>query len=507
MQLGHKRRRIDDSTFSELRNIVGLHRERQIDELKHQVSRLQYINQTLRNENSRYRLRQEEYSKCYKACKQYKKCYKALKEHKRKMKHEIETTKTRVTQLETQMKSMCTKEDLERQQLEAESRTQQLIREHELHIHNLSEEANDWRQEASELRRQFKEANQHLNELEPVNIDHVQLNDIQLLKLSDANMNAMAEPVKRMQFVKLVSTSDVNLYYKFVYIETSDGRIVDIEDIVRDVATVRKCIHRSLTSKNKAMVPGPDKVQEYISRLLDIGLTKADIQRKWNSKMIFRWTDGFGRQGDLRAKLSRDFLSSNHLYDEPLCPEILSKVQELRGPLIKGNDLSSKCLYCGGEASEDDHYMSRVRDGYINKYLDCAINLVPSCICHRAGKDTKNSPASPLVWWLDETGAIRKKNKHHPQNKLANFPERRAAIEKKLRAFHAFFEEFAPCLAEEYHTSSKKAIEVVLDATWDTLTTELMRFDMDDPKRFKGSTLIKNINEKFKASLYNDTHM
>ena len=78
---------------------------------------------------------------------------------------------------------------------------------------------------------------------------------------------------------------------------------------------------------------------------------------------------------------------------------------------------------------------------------------------------------------------------------------RRAAIEKNLRAFHAFFEEFAPALDEEYYAKSKEDIEVVLQETWTTLADELVKFDIKDSSRFEGSTLIKNTNERFKSSL------
>jgi len=399
-----------------------------------------------------------------------------------------------------------------KQVLEEEKlRTRALFREQEQRYTNLSEEAHELREEAdalrAELQRRFNEADQHLNELEPQVVDNVNFNGIRRLKLTDANLKAMCEPVKQHQYVKLVSTSGTKHFYKFVYIETTTGRVVEVEDVLVDVSMARKCIHRGITGKNTAVEVSTADVASFAGHLNDHGFTNAEVQRKWNKSMNFRWSDAYGRKGDLRAKMSRDFLSSHHLYDEPLCPEILAKVQELRGPLIKGNKLPSVCLYCGGEATEDDHYMSRVHRGYINKFLDCAINLVPSCNCHRAGKDTKNSPESPLEWWLDETHAIRQKNKHHPQNKLSGDPQLRESIEKNLRAFHAFFEEFAPALTEEYHASSKEAIEDVLDSTWVKLQSELVKFDVDDSKRFKESTLIKDTNDRFKASSYNIIHI
>lgn len=492
MSICQKRNRRDDSSFMGVLSRVGNEWEymiREIDRLRADNNRLRTDNSRIRNERDNYREKRDTGNK------QYEHCYRAYK----RLKTESEELAARVGVLET---STVTQQELS-DALAAEERARHHAHELELVVHNLDEEAYELREEASELRRKFVEADEHLNnEFEPEHVEHVILDHIHMLELSKANQEAFTEPVKKMQYVKLVRTSEKNHFYKFVFIETQTGRLCEVENIVTHAdATARKCVNRGINSKRKAVAVSESDAACFVQRLVKQGFTKADVQVKWNKSMNFRWTDAFGRKGDVRAKASRDFLSSPQFFDEPLCPEILARVQELRGPLISGNDFPSTCLYCGGPASEDDHYMSRVRNGRINKYLDCAINLVPSCRCHRAGKDTKNSPASPLEWWLDKTHVIRRKNKHHPQNKLAEYPERRAAIEKNLRAFHAFFEEFAPALDEEYYAKSKEDIEVVLQETWTTLADELVKFDIKDYNRFNGSTLIKDTNQRFKASL------
>jgi len=480
-----KRKNIDESPFIGILNQVG----NKLEYMKHEIGALRVENDKLRTERDTYRDKRDV------GLKDYGRCYRAYK----RLKNQSAELVLRVGVLET---STVTKKEL-KDAIVAKERARLHARELELTVHNLDEEAHELREEAIELRRKFVEADEHLNnEFEIKQVEYVTLDHIRLLELSKANLEAFIEPVKKMQYVKLVRTSEKNHFYKLVFIETESGLVREVEDIVTHAdATARKCVNRGINSKNRAVAVCDADAAHYVKRLVEQGFSKGDVQSKWNKSMNFRWTDAFGRKGDVRAKASRDFLSSPQFFDEPLCPEILVRVQELRGPLISGNDLSSTCLYCGGPASEDDHYMSRVRNGRINKYLDCAINLVPSCRCHRAGKDTKNSPASPLDWWLDKTHVIRRKNKHHPQNKLVNYPERRAAIEKNLRAFHAFFEEFAPALDEEYYAKSKEDIEVVLQETWTTLADELVKFDIKDSSRFEGSTLIKNTNERFKSSL------
>lgn len=475
MNSGHKRQKTDASTFFGVLSRVG----KECECMQREVNRLRADNDRLRAERATGR---GNYDKCYRAYKRLKTQYAELSD--------------RVGVLET---STVTQQDL-KDALAAEERARCHAHELELVVHNLDEEAHELREE---LRRKFVDADAHLNnEFEPEHVEHVTLDHIHRLELSPANMDAFTEPVTKMQYVKLVRTSEKNHFYKFVFIETLSGRLCEVEHIVTHAdATARKCVNRGINSKHKAVAVNEDDAADFVQRLVEQGFSKADVQVKWNKAMNFRWTDAFGRKGDVRAKASRDFLSSPQFFDEPLCPEILARVRELRGPLCSGNDLPSTCLYCGGPATEDDHYMSRVRNGRINKYLDCAMNLVPSCRCHRAGKDTKNSPASPLDWWLDKTHVIRRKNKHHPQNKLADDQERRDAIEDNLRAFHAFFEEYAPALDEEYYAKSKEDIEVVLQETWNTLANELVKFDLRDNVRFEGSTLIKNTNERFKASL------
>lgn len=373
------------------------------------------------------------------------------------------------------------KKDTERSQLKHENIVNELEECHQ--------ELGEVLQELGQVLKHSEKADRQLNG----QVDILRIDDAFVLTLTDSNLKSMSVAIKRNQLVKFVKFTGGLYYFKFVFVETSDGQFMFSSDVIVSDTVKRNGVHR----KHRQLGASKATLEMYIQKWTLAGLPKSFVQNKWNNTICFRWGAGFGRKGDLRAKLSSDFLSSAHLYDEELSTALVQRLQKIRGFLIRDRR-GTVCLYCGGAATEDDHYMSRVRDGSINKYLDCEVNLVPSCAtCHRgSGKDTKGSEEDPLVWWLDERQTYRTKHKNHPQNKIV--PELKEQVEQRLRCFDTFFKKYAPKLPEDYHKSSKDCIEGVLDNTWSCLMEELLKFDLKDRERFDGLTLIHDMNERFR---------
>ena len=232
-----------------------------------------------------------------------------------------------------------------------------------------------------------------------------------------------------------------------------------------------------------------------------------DAQSRWDNTTSSRWTKALGRKGDTRAKGSVDILKS--VVDAPLCDEIISKLKELRGDIetiskkiFRTNNIL--CLYCGqNNATEKDHYMSVVRNGKMNMYLDVNTNWVPSCSeCNRSsGKDNKNSLQDPLAWWKDEDESLRSKHPTHPQNILAKDPKALRERGIIMQNFDDFFHVYAPKLPEKYWSWLKLNFDNTLDEAYANMKKCFGEFDKrDEEYKLEHNVtldLVAKMNEKF----------
>ena len=329
-----------------------------------------------------------------------------------------------------------------------------------------------------------------------------------LVQMNDAQKKAF-RPCKIMdnQFMKKIETGK-NPIYKFVYVylkkksrQEQGQKMIYIHDIpetfrLRNTAQFLTMCKNGIRRKN-AVQTIQKQENLFRKKCQESNIRNSCMQNAWNKESYFRWPQAWGRKGDLRAKMSSDFLSSCQFYDEELSPELVEMLSTYRGELYR--DGGKICFYCGVPATEDDHYMSRVRDGAINKYLDCEINVVPSCSgCNRfAGKDNQGSLENPLDWWLDGDGSLREKYEQHPQNKIIELDELvQYSMERKIRLFASFHDKFAPKLDDIYHRQCIDGIETVLSNTWAYLLNQLDEFDKEDAQRFN-SGLIAVVNKKF----------
>ena len=253
-----------------------------------------------------------------------------------------------------------------------------------------------------------------------------------------------------------------------------------------------------------AVTPTQTEKDSFVSQ---VNLMCIDAQSRWDNTTSSRWTKALGRKGDTRAKGSIDILKS--VVDVPLSDDIIAKLKELRGDIetipkknFRINGIV--CLYCGrNNATEKDHYMSVVRNGKMNMYLDVNTNWVPSCSeCNRSsGKDNRNSLQDPLAWWKDEDGALRAKHPTHPQNILANDPGALLIRQKIMEDFDAFFQEFAPKLPEEYWRWLMENFDETLDEAYANMKKCFGEFDKCDEiykqKNDVTLDLVAKMNEKF----------
>ena len=327
-----------------------------------------------------------------------------------------------------------------------------------------------------------------------------------VVHLTDANKRCFAPlSIHTKQFLKQINTGK-SICFKFVFLHMEDETMCSVHDVdvthLEDAEKFKKIVKNGIRRKNAQKASSIDR-KYFRTQCRASGISNLRQQREWDKTFYFRWSDSYARKGDLRAKMSTDFLSSGQFYDEELEPAIISELNSIRGSLHR--DAPSRCFYCDDPATEDDHYMSRVRNNAINKYLDCEINLVPSCSgCNRhAGKDNKGSFENPLDWWLDINQKLRQKHPAHPQNKMGTLTlDRRQRLESvviltRIQRFSDFFQRYAPRLPEDYWNTSKQGIETVLDNTFDFFLSQLTDFDEKDKEIFQEG-LISAINEKYK---------
>lgn len=238
-----------------------------------------------------------------------------------------------------------------------------------------------------------------------------------------------------------------------------------------------------------------------------------------------RWKQVMSRSGDTRAIISKS-LARSLTANQQLSPEILFRVRQLRGDLRKTRQKSRNqswkengvtCLYCGGPATDIDHYISAVQKGdqIIGRFLETGINLVPSCpTCHRAGKDDKRyrnretGGQRILEWWdnVNEHGANhpmktierRLKKQFRGQNNIKQkIQEAKARIRLKLENFHTFHTKYAPAMPKSDHRKLAKKINRVLKNTYKLLLSQLTTIDIADPLYRNSVRLVDETNEKF----------
>ena len=174
------------------------------------------------------------------------------------------------------------------------------------------------------------------------------------------------------------------------------------------------------------------------------------------------WARFFGRTGDQRSVLGKELQS--YLVDAEHSPEMLSHIIKLRGDLRgKWRDRAVSCLYCGLQATEEDHYKSAVKHKLIAPYLDCPLNRVPSCAkCHRGGKDHPvHADKSVLEWFNMKT----KLSKNHPKNVMQRAQcsdAHIARVRSRLERFDAFHRRFAPRMSPPHLEAVQNFVERVL---------------------------------------------
>lgn len=174
------------------------------------------------------------------------------------------------------------------------------------------------------------------------------------------------------------------------------------------------------------------------------------------------------RKGDTRSVIAKYI--QKHAYRTEVSDALRQKADELRG------DISSKhwrernrCLYCGLEAIEKDHYGCAVVNKRANIYVDCCLNIVPSCrTCHRAGKDIRRKqPITIMEWWR---GVGCNMSKNHPRVKIKRHNEQHpeqyvdeVAVYRRLVAFHEFHQMYAPRIPIRVHEEMTRHVEQLLD--------------------------------------------
>ena len=174
------------------------------------------------------------------------------------------------------------------------------------------------------------------------------------------------------------------------------------------------------------------------------------------------WSRFFGRDGDQRSVLGKEL--QEYLVDAEHSPTMMNKIVELRGDLSgKWRDRFVPCLYCGLQASEEDHYKSAVKKGLISPYLDCPMNRVPSCSkCHRGGKDHPAHANKTIMEWFNMAGRV---SKNHPKNVMRNAKcsqEHILNVKRRLERFDLFHRTFAPRMSPKHLEHAQNFVERVL---------------------------------------------
>lgn len=188
------------------------------------------------------------------------------------------------------------------------------------------------------------------------------------------------------------------------------------------------------------------------------------------------------RRGDTRSVIAKAVQKSANV--GTISRQLLEKAEQLRGDVSSRDwKLRNTCLYCGLQASERDHYGCAVVRKRANYWVDCPLNIVPSCgTCHRAGKDTsRKKPVSIMQWWL---GIGCRLSKNHPQLKMQRYNEAHPdapidvhAVYRRLVAFDEFHKAFAPRIPCGTHHRVATAIERLLDVMYhncDTMQQQIL---------------------------------
>ena len=173
------------------------------------------------------------------------------------------------------------------------------------------------------------------------------------------------------------------------------------------------------------------------------------------------------RMGDTRSIVAKCI--QKRVYDGSISEETLATLQRLRGDLeSKTWRETNQCIYCGLEAVEKDHYGCAVVNKRANIYVDCPLNLVPSCrTCHRAGKDIRRKkPITIMEWWR---GVGCRISKNHPRRRIklhnAQHPENpidEAQVYRRLVAFDEFHRQHALRIPIRMHKVMADGIEHLL---------------------------------------------
>jgi hypothetical protein len=323
-------------------------------------------------------------------------------------------------------------------------------------------------------------------------------------QLSDSNLNHIINDtkLKRYQYGKVVKRMRSKLIIKLIFVISEDEKIYDVYEALNNPDDSYR---RTLNGNGlDVLPPSVEEIDHFVKLVNSLDI---DVQSRWDNTTSSRWVNALGRKGDTRAKGSVDILKS--VVDVPLCDEIISKLKELRGDIetiskknFRANNIL--CLYCGqNNATEKDHYMSVVRNGKMNMYLDVNTNWVPSCSeCNRSsGKDNKNSLQDPLAWWKDEDESLRSKHPTHPQNILAKDPEALRERGIIMQNFDDFFHEYAPKLPEEYWNWLMQHFDDTLDEAYANMKKCFGEFDKRD-EQYKLEhhvtlDLVAKTNEKF----------
>lgn len=174
------------------------------------------------------------------------------------------------------------------------------------------------------------------------------------------------------------------------------------------------------------------------------------------------------RKGDTRSVVAK-YLQKN-AYDVHISDETFATLRQLRGDLeTKTWRETNRCIYCGLEAVEKDHYGCAVVNKRANIYIDCPLNLVPSCrTCHRAGKDIhRKKPITIMEWWR---GVGCRISKNHPRRRMERYnsehpesPIDEYAVYKRLVAFDEFHRQHALRIPIRAHKAMADGIEKLLD--------------------------------------------
>ena len=191
------------------------------------------------------------------------------------------------------------------------------------------------------------------------------------------------------------------------------------------------------------------------------------------------------RSGDTRSKLAkqiqkqlgdRAMRAMNQLQEK----EVRDRLDILRGSITKKKK-KGPCLYCGGKATEVDHYASAIQKGsegpLIGMYLETPYNLVPSCkYCHRAGKDDAKyrvrcdedvddiSYRIDILGWWDCAVYEHKITVHGDQDQ----------IRRRLAAFAACHDAEAPKMSSEECINWSEEINEVLNNSYDFMIDALV---------------------------------